>query len=109
MKLSVVTCQGWWEQSGFGRQPMNGLMLAFRGDQLAGQGSDIIGDFEITGTLREGNVSISKNYVGAHSVDYFGTYDGEGTLQGAWSIFGVGGRWLIRVVRGNESAEIVDL
>lgn len=107
--MSDVICEGWWEQSGYGRQLMEPLQLRFQDDGVVGAGADIIGPFHISGRVAGGNVSLTKTYIDAHSVDYFGTYDGEGTLQGAWSIFGVGGKWLIRIVGAQTPTEIVDL
>ena len=105
----AATCTGWWEQSGLGRQTMTDLQLRFEGGRILGAGSDIIGAFSISGELHEGSVSLHKQYVNAHAVIYTGTFDGEGTLTGVWSIFGVGGRWLIRVLSDQRDTEIVDL
>jgi hypothetical protein len=44
-----------------------------------------------------------KQYIGQHSVDYVGTYDGEGLLYGEWQIRGMKDRWLIRI-KGSESS-----
>lgn len=106
----MVRCAGWWEQDGLGRQMMEPLQVRFEDDHLVGAGTDVIGDFTLRGVIRDSTVTIVKQYVGAHSVDYPGTFDGEGTLQGLWSIHGIGGRWLIKVVASEAgSTEIVDL
>lgn len=108
--MQTVECAGWWEQDGMGRQPMGALQLGFEDQRIVGAGTDVIGDFTLQGGLKESNVTIVKHYVDAHSVDYRGTFDGEGTLQGVWSIHGVGGRWLIKVVGADTaSMEIQDL
>ncbi len=107
--LSAVTCTGWWEQPGLGRQPMNALQLRFNNGRIFGSGVDVVGDFLVEGTVDAGTVAFTKQYVDAHDVQYTGTFDGEGTLQGVWSIFGVGGRWLIRVIGDRRSDQIVDL
>ena len=107
--LSDVECIGWWEQTGLGRQSMDDLRLRFSAGTISGTGVDVVGEFEVHGTVHHGDVLLKKQYVGAHQVTYFGTFDGEGTLQGKWSIFGVGGRWLIRIAGEREPAEIVDL
>ncbi|MEZ6132213.1 MAG: hypothetical protein R3C59_26430 [Planctomycetaceae bacterium] len=96
--MDVVRCEGWWEQAGYGRQPMHGLRLRFDDRLIVGEGFDIIGPFTLEGFIRQGVVNLQKHYKDAHSVDYPGTFDGEGTLQGHWSIHGFGGRWLIKVV-----------
>jgi hypothetical protein len=108
--MQTVQCTGWWEQNGLGRQPMETLRLRFEEHQIVGAGTDVVGEFTLHGLVKESDVTIQKQYIDAHTVDYHGTFDGEGTLQGVWSIFGVGGRWLIKVV-GLEhgSAEIQDL
>jgi hypothetical protein len=43
-------------------------------------------------------VAIVKQYLGQHSVDYLGTYDGEGTMHGMWRIGWFGGKRVIKVV-----------
>ena len=108
--MQMVKCAGWWEQDGLGRQPMEPLKLRFEKNRITGAGADVIGAFTLEGELRDSKVTIVKQYVDAHVVDYPGTFDGEGTLQGLWSIYGVGGRWHIKVVAAEaESAEIQDL
>jgi hypothetical protein len=52
----------------------------------------------LTGTIEDGKVAIVKQYIGQHSVDYLGTYDGEGTMHGMWRIGLFGGNWMIKVV-----------
>ena len=99
-----VQCEGWWEQEEFGRQPMQQLQLKFEGHQLAGSGVDIIGPFALHGTLENANLAIVKRYIGQHSVDYIGTYDGEGTMHGMWSIGLIGGEWMIKIVA--ESGQV---
>jgi len=108
--MSTVRCEGWWEQTGYGRQPMHSLRLRFDNHLIVGEGFDTIGPFTLQGVLRQGVVNLQKYYEDAHSVDYPGTFDGEGTLQGMWSIHGFGGRWLIKVVATETSTtEIQDL
>lgn len=96
--MSDVRCQGWWEQAGFGRQPMTDLVLSFDAGTIDGSGIDIIGPFTLSGTVDQGQAVLRKSYIGQHQVEYVGTFDGEGTLQGMWRIAGAfHGKWLIRI------------
>lgn len=105
-----LVCTGWWEQAGLGQQPMHALRMTFAETAISGQGHDLVGAFTISGTLIHGCVTLKKQYLKAHTVNYSGTFDGEGTLQGMWSIHGIGGRWLIRVVAVDAtSLDIQDL
>ena len=72
--MSFLLCKDWWEQAGYGRQPMEQLRIEFDGGSIRGSGSDIIGLFTLTGTIEDGKVAILKQYLGQHSVDYLGTY-----------------------------------
>lgn len=96
--MTEMACEGWWEQNGLGRQPMHNLQIAFDGGKIAGSGTDVIGPFTLMGQLEGEKTLIHKQYIDAHSVEYPGSFDGEGTMQGLWSIHGFGGKWLIRVV-----------
>jgi hypothetical protein len=76
---------GYWEQDGYGRQPMENLVLQFSDGRP------------------DGRVLLNKQYIGQHCVVYDGHYDGEGTIFGEWSI----GEWyrgnfLLRMIRGGE-------
>jgi hypothetical protein len=83
--------RGYWEQAGWGRQPMHELELHFGGGNVRGSGRDVIGRFTFAGTYDyHGLVRLVKQYLGRHQVLYEGTYDGEGTIYGQWSI---GDRW----------------
>ena len=96
--MSLVHCEGWWEQAEFGRQPMDPLTVEFDTGRISGSGNDIVGLFTLTGTIEGGNVAIVKQYIGQHSVDYVGTFDGEGTMHGRWGIAGwFGGNWMIKI------------
>ena len=94
-----IRCEGWWEQVGYGRQPMLELTIALEDGNLRGQGRDIIGPFTLTGQIVREHVAILKRYIGQHSVEYYGTYDGEGTLAGQWEIGDFRGNWLIKFAR----------
>lgn len=98
---SMLRCEGWWEQIDFGRQPMLDLRIQVAERRIAGSGSDMIGPFTFTGTLSEtGQVAMLKQYIGQHTVDYVGSYDGEGTMWGHWRIAFWYGRWLITFRHG---------
>jgi len=80
--------QGYWEQARYGRQPMIDLVLSFAKGVIRGSGKDIVGRFTFHGSYDQatGAVVMTKQYLGAHAVDYRGQYDGEGTIFGHWSI-----------------------
>lgn len=105
--MNDVHCEGWWEQRGYGRQPMRNLRLTIAGTQISGTGMDIVGPFTVTGLLDKERVMIKKRYVGRHAVDYFGVYDGEGTLSGEWRMGFGGGRWMIKIVSLVADADAV--
>ena len=78
---------GWWEQSGWGRQPMTEFDLRFVDGRVTGGGRDVVGRFTVRGGCDDrGYVRLVKQYVGRHAVVYEGTHDGEGTILGRWSI-----------------------
>lgn len=98
--------EGWWEQAGFGRQPMRELSLAIRDGRLTGVGIDVVGRFDLAGTLAgEGTVVLVKRYAGRHSVTYAGWHDGEGRLWGHWNLLGLSGRWMITSARDAAAAD----
>ena len=79
--------RGYWEQVIFGRQAMHDLTLHFEGGRIDGGGRDIVGAFTFEGEYDDqGVVVLRKHYLGKHTVDYVGRYDGEGTIHGRWSI-----------------------
>jgi len=79
--------RGYWEQQVYGRQPMDGLVLHFADGVITGHGADIVGPFVFRGSYDDrGTVTLTKQYLGRHSVHYQGVYDGEGTIHGVWSI-----------------------
>lgn len=107
---SRCECEGWWEQAGFGRQPMEQLTLGFANGRIWGAGVDIIAPFTFSGTIDRGAVAMIKQYHGLHSVQYLGVYDGEGLLTGEWRVPGDRGPWMIRIRRLASAAsdEIVE-
>jgi hypothetical protein len=79
--------RGFWQQKGWGQQLMHDLQLRFEGGVIEGEGRDIIGPFTFRGKYdNRGSVTLVKQYLGRHSVLYRGSYDGEGTIFGTWSI-----------------------
>jgi hypothetical protein len=76
---------------------MQALEIFFEDGDFHGTGFDVVGVFQIRGTIRpDGTVAIHKQYLGAHSVTYLGAADGEGTMSGSWTIGShIGGRWSI--------------
>jgi hypothetical protein len=81
------TWRGYWEQEVWGRQPMGPLVLRFVDGRIEGEGRDVVGPFTFEGDYDErGTIRMVKQYLGRHRVLYQGTYDGEGTIFGRWSI-----------------------
>jgi hypothetical protein len=79
--------RGYWEQAGYGRQLMEDFTLWFAQGKVEGSGRDCIGAFTFTGSYDDqGLVVMTKQYIGRHRVNYHGSYDGEGTIFGTWSI-----------------------
>jgi len=98
--MASLQCVGWWEQDGYGRQPMDDLRLSISDGSLRGTGSDIVGDFQLNGFLKEGRIYLLKRYIGAHRIEYNGESIGEGTYGGLWSCDSLtGGKWLIAVTK----------
>jgi hypothetical protein len=92
--MPKTQCDGWWEQTGYGRQPMTNLIIYFANGLLAGSGYDIVGRFVLSG------------HIGQHAIDYHGVSAGEGVYFGSWSSHGfVGGKWSIRIRSVVECAE----
>ena len=105
-----VRCEGWWEQAGFGRQSMEQLEISYEGSSLHGTGTDIVGPFQLEGVCEQDHVAIVKQYIAQHHIEYYGTWDGEGTLHGHWGWGGFhGGEWLIRIRESNESEDVLDI
>ena len=51
----LVQCDGWWDEVGYGRQPMLQLGLRITGRQITGSGTDIVGPFTFdAGSLGRG-------------------------------------------------------
>lgn len=79
---------GFWIQRAMGKQPMS-LSLAFFAGRVRGGGRDVVGRFDCEGTydLKTGRVLMTKQYEGAHRVDYDGANQDDGMwLWGVWTI-----------------------
>lgn len=63
------------------------IHLTFSEGVLEGEGRDVVGDFTLRGTYDtdSGDVSMHKQYTGAHSVHYRGCNEGRG-IWGVWEI-----------------------
>jgi hypothetical protein len=98
MNATGLPCDGWWEEVGWGRQPMLALRLQFDARSISGSGHDIVGLFTFAGMIDEqGRVAMVKHYLGQHTVEYLGNYDGEGLMWGHWRIGPLRDKWLIRI------------
>jgi hypothetical protein len=81
--------EGFWEQDGYGKQPMSQFELHFRPDGVVdGSGVDIVGEFTFSGIANPatGRIRMTKQYRRAHQVQYDGRPDGEGCVVGTWAI-----------------------
>jgi len=80
--------RGFWEQEGYGRQPMQDFHLHFRDGLVSGHGIDIVGRFTFHGEFNQktGVVQLMKQYIGQHQVEYDGRPDGEGCIIGTWTV-----------------------
>jgi hypothetical protein len=102
--MNQMQCVGWWEQSGLGRQSMSNLQLTFSDGTIFGGGTDMVGDFEMKGELRDDEIYLHKQYIGQHAIEYHGVSIGEGAYSGIWICHGIpGGKWFIAFVRSSES------
>lgn len=79
---------GFWFQETWGRQAMTPFSLRFADGRVTGEGRDMVGPFTFSGEYDEttGEVRMVKQYLGKHRVLYLGRPDGEGSIQGTWSI-----------------------
>ena len=103
--------EGFWVQERFGCQPMTAFTLTFTHGEISGGGKDIVGRFTFTGTydIRNGELVMMKQYIGKHRVLYRGLPDGEGSIQGTWSVDGTTGVFMLKPIvprtRGDEPIE----
>ena len=100
--------EGFWVQEGWGRQPMTPFTLRFADGTVTGDGKDVIGRFTFAGAYdaTTGALRMVKQYLGRHRVLYVGRPDGEGSIQGTWSIGpGWTGPFLLRPVVAKPTGE----
>ncbi|HWG42641.1 MAG TPA: hypothetical protein VN688_07630 [Gemmataceae bacterium] len=100
--------RGYWDQPYCGRQLMTPLILRFHEGRIEGEGRDMIGPFTFAGEYDDGGaIRMVKQYLGRHQVLYQGSYDGEGTIFGQWSIPPLwSGSFALTPIRGRPSTDI---
>ena len=90
---------------GLGAGALMGLMFAPNG-HILGEGIDDIAPFTIRGSFDSATNTAgwTKSYIGAHSVEYRGFYDGR-TICGNWTLAIVSGSFWIwpRVIEAGET------
>ncbi|MCE9560921.1 MAG: hypothetical protein K8U57_02595 [Planctomycetes bacterium] len=99
---------GFWVQEMWGRRPMTPFYLHFANGTVTGEGKDMVGRFTFAGAYDEatGQVRMVKQYIGKHEVLDVGQPDGEGSIQGNWSIGKVDtGPFLLRPALAKPTGE----
>ncbi len=103
---------GFWVRPGGSRGSMSPLILRFAAGTVSGDGLDWVGPFSFRGEYDQatGEVRMIKQYLGKHQVLYVGRPDGEGSIQGTWSIGTVdSGPFLLRPALGRPTgAEAIE-
>jgi hypothetical protein len=88
------------------------LGLTFSGNGgISGDGIDDVGPFTIDGVFEFGSnkASWTKAYVGRHSVEYSGIYDGR-SICGNWTLgMGSGGFWIWPSTLEEGESEAIEL
>ncbi len=87
LRFSSGHWRGVWIQHGYHGEME--LWLKFAGGRLTGIGSDIVGDFNVTGgyNVDRGTVTFLKEYIGAHAIEYLGNAEAElPGLRGVWKL-----------------------
>lgn len=97
-----MECEGIWNQSGLGDQPMKPLRLSIESGRIEGVGYDSVGTFTLKGSfVGEESVFIIKSYAGKHDVEYYGKYK-KRVLYGKWELDGDSGFWEIQLGQTNQ-------
>jgi hypothetical protein len=78
--------RGFWQQEGWGQQAMQDFELHFADGLVRGHGYDVVGRFTFAGEYETdtGHITLTKQYLGKHSVEYIGQPNGEGAIIGQW-------------------------
>lgn len=98
-------CTGWWEQWGK-RTEMEALRISLGEGKINGSGIDYVGTFIFSGIIsEENNVKMTKVYLGQHTVEYIGQYNGSNRLEGVWKLMGMQGPWEI-VINSEKKEEV---
>jgi outer membrane receptor for ferrienterochelin and colicin len=79
---------GWYQQGGT-QHEMKFEVLKINKKKIRGEGHDENGQFEIKGKISHDEVKFTKQYHGAHAVEYSGKLEGH-KLHGYWSIPSLG-------------------
>jgi len=86
IKCELPRWSGYFVQGG--NQNDMALDMSITQEGVYGQGNDVVGFFVCRGECRSnGDVLFRKQYVGAHSVDYYGKYE-DGQVKGQWVLEG---------------------
>lgn len=65
------------------------LLLRFTGTKIGGGGTDVAGEYTWSGSVDGDTVTMTKQYVGAHSVVHQGTFNAtRDNIKGTWTIPG---------------------
>lgn len=79
---------GYYVQNGTRHQMRFHHFAAIEGGGVFGDGTDVVGDFQIEGNVQsDGQLRFIKQYIGQHSVIYTGKLDGK-TIDGTWELPG---------------------
>lgn len=88
-------------------QNIHNIHLTFRGETVSGSGYDVVGRFTMMGTVADGRVEVIKQYVGAHTVIYYGNINSAGCIVGRWKIYPYDGGGFLWVPPGIDSEAVV--
>jgi len=102
--------RGFWLQKTFPGKNWRDLHLTFGDGTVSGLGKDWVGQFVISGhdELEDGRCSLSKQYLGRHTVGYDGYNEGKG-IWGNWEMPGVDkGGFHIWPAAGDDPTELRD-
>jgi hypothetical protein len=84
-EVKQVECSGKWYQGDKIEEML--IYITLSEGVLSGNGVDGIGEYKIHGYLASNYISFNKQYIGKHSILYFGKYENEfKNWQGEWII-----------------------